>query len=144
MSWELSRAILLLMTLYSITSLASFRRSWSGFHCRSASMSVTLDLLWYLFLTYRAARHWTMSRRCMSPFSWGSQTVLAYSTVGRTRALYAVSLVEVEEIFRFLHRKLMVRLALLQMFCICWPQSRWLFRVQPRYLAEVTCSSVWP
>jgi len=59
--------------------------------------------------------------------------VLAYSTVGRTRALYAVSLVEVEEILRFLRRKLMVRLALLQMFCICWPQSRWLFRVQPRY-----------
>ena len=31
--------------------------------CRSASMSVTLDLLWYFFLTYRAARRWTMSRR---------------------------------------------------------------------------------
>jgi len=57
----------------------------------------------------------------MSPFSWGSQTVLAYFTVGRTRALYAVSLVEVEEILRFLRRKLMLRLALLQMFCICWP-----------------------
>jgi len=77
-------------------------------------------------------------------FLMGSQTVLAYSTVGRTRALYAVSLVKVEEILRFLRRKLMVRLALLQVFCICWPQSMWLFRVQPRYLAEVTCSSVWP
>jgi len=44
----------------------------------------------------------------------------------------------------FLRRKLMARLVLLQMFCICWPKSRWPFRVQPRYLADVTYSSVWP
>jgi len=47
--------------------------------------------------------------------------------------LEAVSLVE---ILKFLRRKLLVRLALLQMLCICWRQYRWLFKVQPRYLMK--------
>ena len=74
----------------------------SDFHFRSSSRSVTLDLLWYRCLTHLAPLRWTISMLLMSTLSCGSQTQLANSTVGLTIDVYAVSLVLVDAIFKFL------------------------------------------
>jgi hypothetical protein len=55
--------------------------------------------------TNLAALRCTLSSFLMSVWWWGSHTGLAYSTSGQTRVLYACSLIDIDEIFRFLHRK---------------------------------------
>jgi hypothetical protein len=47
---------------------------------------------------------------------------LAYSTSGRTRVFYACSLIDIDEIFRFLRRKPRVLFALFVMESMCWLQ----------------------
>jgi hypothetical protein len=61
-------------------------------------------LLCWLLKTNLAALRCTLSSFLMSVW-WGSHTGLAYSTSGRTRVLYACSLIDIDEIFRFLCRK---------------------------------------
>ena len=49
------------------------------------SMSLTLEVFLCLFITYLAARRWTISSFCMLACVYGSHTVLAYSIKGLTR-----------------------------------------------------------
>lgn len=82
-----------LSILYSITSLASFLLSASGFHFSLCMMLLTLDLFLWLFATYLAALLCTASTLFISACVYGSQTVLAYSTSGRARVKYACSFI---------------------------------------------------
>ena len=79
-------------------------------------MSLTLDLLWCLLVTKRAARLYTISNFPSKFLSvCGSQTVLAYSTKGRTNLVkYACCFKANDPRFRFFRWKLMVLLALAQ------------------------------
>ena len=72
---------------------------------RESMMELTQDVWWCLFVTHLAARCWTFSIVFMLFAERGSQTVAEYSRIGRTKALYAVSLVFLFPIFRFLLRK---------------------------------------
>ena len=75
----------------------------------------------------------------MSTLSCGSQTQLANSTVSLTIDLYGVSLVLVDAIFKFRLKNPRVLFALVVTEVICWPQSKVLLVIHPRYLAELTC-----
>ena len=77
-------------------------------------MSLTLDLLWCLLVTKRAARLYTISNFLMFLSVCGSQTALAYSTKGRTRVKYACCFMATDPMFSFHRRKPMVLLALAQ------------------------------
>ena len=68
----------------------------------------------------------------------------AYSKVGLTRDLYAVSFIVVLLILRFRFRNPMVLFALLQMFQMCSFHFKSELIVQPRYLADFTGSRVCP
>jgi hypothetical protein len=85
-------------------------------------MAVTLDLLCWLLKTNLTALRCTHSSFLMSVWWWGSHTGLAYSTSGRTRVLYACSLIDIDEIFRFLRMKPRVLFALFVMESMCWLQ----------------------
>ena len=87
--------------LYIMVKRDSFLLVSSDFHVRSSSRSVTLDLLWYRYLTILPPLRWTISILLMSTLLCGSQTQLANSTVGLTIDIYAVSLVLVDAIFKF-------------------------------------------
>ena len=65
----------------------------SVFHFRVESISVTLSLLSKRFRAQRVALLWTISTVFVFLAAYGSHTDEQYSRVGRTRALYAVSLV---------------------------------------------------
>ena len=52
---------------------------------------VLLEVLWYRFSTNRAARLWTASNLSMLFWVYGSHTDEAYSSMGLTKALYALS-----------------------------------------------------
>ena len=136
-------ATCLLIILYIMVKRDSFLLVSSDFHFRSSSRSVTLDLLWYRCLTNLAPLRWTISIVLRSTLSCGSQTQLANSTVGLTIDVYAVSLVLVDAIFKFLLKDPMVLLALVVTEVICWPQSKVLLVIYPRYLAELTCGRRW-
>ena len=69
---------------------------------------------------------------------------LAYSTSGRTRVLYACSLIDIDEIFRFLRRKPRVLFALFVKESMCCLQFTLSVMVTPRYLADVTAASNCP
>ena len=79
----------------------------------------------------------------MSTLSCGSQTQLANSTVGLTIDMYAVSLVLVDTIFKFRLKNPRVFFALVVTEVICWPQSKVLLVIHPRYLAELTSRRRW-
>ena len=74
----------------------------------------------------------------------GSQTVAEYSRIGRTKALYAVSLVFLFPIFRFLLRKPSVLFALLVMVSMWGPQFRLSCMLMPRYFAVLTFCTLCP
>ena len=133
-----------LSILYSITSLASFLLSASGFHFSLCMMILTLDLFLWLFATYLAALLCTASTLFISACVYGSQTVLAYSTSGRARVKYACSFILIDGIFRFLRRKPRVLFALLVIQFMCWSHCNLFVNVRPKYLADVTDSSVCP
>jgi hypothetical protein len=87
----------------------------------------------------------TLCRRNNSvPDNYGSQTVLAYSTSGRARVKYACSFILIDGIFRFLRRKPRVLFALLVIQVMCWFHCNLFVNVRPKYLADVTDSSVCP
>ena len=129
--------------LYIMVKRDSFLLVSSDFHFRSSSRSVTLDLLWYQCLTNLAPLRWTISILLMSTLSCGSQTQLANSTVGLTIDMYAVSLVLVDAIFKFHLKNPRVLFTLVVTEVICWPQSKVLLVIHPRYLAELTCRRRW-
>ena len=74
----------------------------------------------------------------------GSQTVAEYARIGRAKAFYAVSLVFLFPIFRFLLRKPSVLFALLVMVSICSPQFRLSCMFMPRYFAVLTFCRLCP
>ena len=74
----------------------------------------------------------------------GSQTVAEYSRIGWTKALYAVSLVFLFPIFRFLLRKPSVLFALLVMVSMWGPQFRLSCMLMPRYFAVLTFCRLCP
>ena len=84
----------------------------SVFHFRVESIAVTLSLRLKRFKTQHAALLWTISTTLIFLAVYGSHTVEQYSRVGRTKALYAVSLVFGGQCLRFRLRKPMVLLAL--------------------------------
>ena len=61
-----------------------------------------------------------------------------------TRVLYACSLIDIGEIFRFLRRKPRVLFALFVMESMCWLQFTLSVMVTPRYLTDVTAASNCP
>ena len=105
---------------------------------RLRSMLVTLDLLRCLCRTYLAARRWTISSLSIFLSVYGSHTVLAYSTIGRTRLRYAFCLSDTAPIFRFLLRKPVVWFAFTHIFCMGVSHLRSSVIVSPRYLANCT------
>ena len=107
-------------------------------------MLLTLEVLQCLPVTYVAALLWIISNLSISSVKYGSQTEQAYSNEGLTKDLYAYSFTEVELMFKFLFRKPKVLLAFLDMLFICVFHLRSDCIVTPRYLALLTCSSIWP
>ena len=69
----------------------NFRRCSSVCHFRSVSISLKLHVLLNLFKAYRTPLRWTISIVSTFFLVYGSQTLLAYSTCGRTRVWYAVA-----------------------------------------------------
>ena len=138
-----STATCLLTILYIMVKRDSFLLVSSDFHFRSSSRYVTLDLLWYRLFDKSCAPpldHFNFVD--VYPFVW-VQTQLANSTIGLTIDVYAVSLVLVDAIFKFLLKNPMVLFALVVTEVICWPQSKVLLVIHPRYLAELTCGRRW-
>ena len=109
----------LFTSLYIIVNFAIFLRSSSDFQLRSSIMELTDDVLWWRLVTYLAL-FVVPFLACALLFWWyGSQTELAYSTVGLTSDLYAVSFILLLFMFKFHFRNPIVLLALLQMFLMC-------------------------
>ena len=106
-------------------------------------MSLTLEVLLCLPVTYLAALLCIISILFVSSAKYGSQTEQAYSTVGLTKDLYACSFTEAELMFKFLFRKPSVLFAFLHMLLMCVFHLRSDWMVTPRYFALVTCSSTW-
>ena len=92
-------------------SLACYLLSGSVGHPSWDNMSETLDVLWYLPVTQRAARRWTSSILEMFVAVYGSQTVQEYSSFGLTRVLYAMVFMCCDGALMFLRRKPRVELA---------------------------------
>jgi hypothetical protein len=127
-----------------MVSLVSLLLSSNDLQPRRWIMAVTLDLSCWLLKTNLATLRCTLSSFLMSVWWWRSHTGLAYSTSGRTRVLYACSLIDIDEIFRFLRRKPRVLFALFVMESMCWLQFTLSVMVTPRYLADVTAASNYP
>ena len=77
--------------LYISASLKSLLRSSNCCQPSSFRILVTLVKVLWSPLTKRAARRWIFSIDEMSEDRWGSHIVAAYSSVERTRDIYAVS-----------------------------------------------------
>ena len=136
----------LLAILYSKVRRATFIRTqrlgqprWLIISVSPVQLSPCLNLPH----TQRAARRWTISTRWVCFFVWGSQTVLQYSTWGRTRAEYVVDLMALEDTRTFRLSTAMVELALAVAFAICVSHLRLPDTVRPRYLTSSTTLSVW-
>ena len=99
---------------FNIASLLILRLCWRLGHWRASIMQVTLDVLWYLLTTNLAARLCTASSLSICSYVYGSQTVHAYSRMGLTNVLYAMSFTFCDPIFKFLRRKPRVLFAFLQ------------------------------
>ena len=127
---------------YSIEKCAMVRLLSSVFHFRAESISVTLSLGLKRFKTQRAALLWTISTMLIFLALYGSHTVEQYSRVGRTEALYAVSLVFGGQFLRFRLRKPKVLLALFDMLSTRSFRRRSSDRWTPRYLTECRDSRV--
>ena len=95
-------------------------------------------------ITHLAAQRWTFSIVFMLFAECGSQTVVEYSRIGQTKALYAVSFVFLFPIFRFLLRKPSVLFALLVMVSKWSPQFRLSCMFTPRYFAVLTFCRLCP
>ena len=101
-----------LQILYITPRREVFLRCSKDSHPSESSMRFTLEVLWYRFSTNRAARLWTASNLLMLFWVYGSHTDEAYSSMGVTKALYALSFMALELIFRLRRRKPSFLLAL--------------------------------
>ena len=111
-------------------------------HCSSSSISPTLLVLRHLLQEQRAAVLYTFSTCWIWVLEYGLQMGAAYSSLGRTKVLYATSLVLLVAKDKFLWRKPKVLVALDEISEICWPQSMFSVIVIPRYFADWTFSKV--
>ena len=111
---------------------------------RCCNMSLTLEVLCCLPVTYLTALLCTDSIWWIPSVKYGAQTEQANSKDGRTNDLYVCSFTEVEVMFKFLRKKPNVIFALFVMLFIwlCHLRSDWI--VTPKYLALFTCSKIWP
>ena len=89
-----------LSIVYIIISLAFVLLFANGLHLSLWSMLLTLDRFLWLLTTYLAVLLCTASILFISVFVWGFQTILAYSSNGRTSVWYACSLILIDGIFR--------------------------------------------
>ena len=80
-----------LQILYITPRREIFLRGFKDGHPSESSMRFTLEVLWYRFSTNRAAHLWTASNLSMLFWVYGSHTDEAYSSMGLTKALYALS-----------------------------------------------------
>ena len=74
-----------LCILYIMHGLAAFLRSVRDLHPNVWSISVTLEVLWSLYRTYRAARRWIISSGFICVKLYGSQTVQLFSKMDLTK-----------------------------------------------------------
>ena len=104
--------------------LRSYTSWWAlQFFADSVEMSIQGDLVgwwrwWFICIDWGQREQTSVARFrffLICPSLYGSQTVHAYSNIGRTIALYAVSLSLMLLTFRFLRRKPSVLLALVVM-----------------------------
>ena len=112
-------------------------------HSSSSSISPTLLVFRHLLQVQRAAVLWTFSIWLIWSIKWGLQMGAAYSSLGRTKVLYATSLELLGAKAKFLRRKPSVLVALEEISETCWPQSMLSVMVIPRYFADWTFSKVW-
>jgi hypothetical protein len=105
--------------LYNIVTLLMFLLFSSVFQFRWLSIDVTLLVLWYLFITYRAALLCTLSILSMCCLVWGAQIEEQYSRFDLTMDLYARLLVSSCLICKFLRKKLKILLAFAVMLLMC-------------------------
>ena len=132
-----------LQTLYITPRREVYLRCSKASHPSESSMRCTLKVLWHRFSTNRAARLWTASSLSALFWAYGSHTDEAYSSTGLAKALYALSFMALELIFRLRHRKPSVLLALFT--TLLWlSQSIFCCMVMPEYLTLETESRVWP
>ena len=130
-------------TTFKHTATAlSLRASRDG-HSSSSSISPTLLVFRHLLQVQRAAVLWNFSIWLIWSFEWGLQMGAAYSSLGRTKVLYATSFVLLGAKGKFLRRKPSVLVALEEISETCWPQSMLSVMVIPRYFADWTFSKVW-
>ena len=93
---------------------------------------------------FRSPLRGTASILAMFFCEYGSQTDAAYSNSGRTKTLYAFSLMLEALIFKLRLRKPRALFALEQVLLMWSSQLTVLFIVTPRYLADETVSKVCP
>ena len=109
----------------------SLRASRDG-HSSSSSITPTLLVFRHLLQVHRAAVLWTFSIWLFWSFEWGLQMGAAYSSLDRTKVLYATSLVLLGAKAKFLRRKPSVYVALEEICETCWPKSLSSVMVIPR------------
>ena len=119
-----------------------FLRCSKDGHPSESSMRFTLEVLWYRFSTNRAARLWSASNLSMLFWVYGSHADEAYSSMSLTKALYALSFMALELIFRLRRRKPSVLLALFATLLMWLSQFISCCMVMPRYLALETVKGV--
>jgi hypothetical protein len=129
--------------LYIITNLVRSLRSASDGKLIILSISDTLLVLWHLLQMYRAARRWTISIFLMDSDVWGSQIEHEYYNFGLTSAWYAWVFICWLGVFRFRLKKPSAFLPFDVMSLMCLSHLRLDCTVIPRYLAELTDSSIW-
>ena len=94
-----------LQILYITPRREVFLRCTKDGHPSESSMRITLEVLLYRFSTNWAARLWTASNLSMLFWVYRSHTDEAYSSMGLTKASYALSFMALELIFRLRRKK---------------------------------------
>ena len=90
-------------------------------HCSLSSISPTLQVLRHPLQVQRVAVLCSFSTCWIWVLQYGLQKDAAYSSLGRTKVLYATSLVFLSAKANFLRRKPKVLVALDEISEICWP-----------------------
>ena len=116
-----------------MASRATWRGSCRVLHWSSWTRPVMLVWRLYFPVTKRAAFPCTASRFLIWVAWWVSQVQLAYSSTGRTSALYASPLVFSGQLLRFRHSRLRVPCALEIVWLTCGFKLRSLSSSTPRY-----------
>ena len=132
-----------LQILYITPRREVFLRCSKDSHLSESSMRCTLEVVWYQFSMNQAAHLWTASNLSMLFWVYGSHTNETNWSMGLTKALYALSFMALELIFRLHCRKKIVLLALFATLLMWLSQSISCCMVMPRYLALEAESKVW-